>query len=35
VTVDGTADTKAGDIARPVQMTRGNSTKITRMYVSR
>src|SRR6185503_2114281 len=30
VTVDGTADTKAGDIARPVQMTRGNSTKITR-----
>src|SRR5262245_48100619 len=35
VTVDGTADTNAGDIASPVQMTSGNRTKITRMYVSR
>src|SRR6185503_8514544 len=31
VTVDGSAETNAGDIARPVQMTSGKSTKITRM----
>src|SRR5262245_58729553 len=29
VTVDGSADTNAGDIARPVQMTNGNSARIT------
>ena len=31
VTVNGRADTNAGDIARPVQMISGNSAKITRM----
>src|SRR5665213_877633 len=35
VTTGGKADAIAGDIARPVQITRGNRTKITNMYVSR
>ncbi len=29
VTVAGNADAKAGDIARPVQIIKGNRTKIT------
>ena len=29
VTVSGNAETKAGDIAKPVQITKGNRTKIT------
>ena len=29
VTAAGTAESKAGDSARPVQITRGNRTKIT------
>ena len=29
VTVAGNAESKAGDIAKPVQITNGNRTKIT------
>src|SRR5271170_1874984 len=35
VTAAGTAESKAGDIARPVQITSGNRTKITVRYTVR
>src|SRR5262249_24101291 len=35
MTAPGNADAMAGDIARPVQITKGNRTKITDKYVSR
>jgi hypothetical protein len=35
VTAGGNADAMAGDMARPVQMTIGNTTKMTNRYVSR
>src|SRR3954447_18647281 len=34
-TVQGNAETNAGDIARPVQIINGNRTRITNKYVSR
>ena len=34
VTAAGNAEAKAGDIARPVQITNGKRTKITNRYVS-